>query len=218
MKFLFPTALLILLILPFANYAQTNCQLKKSDDGIKVFLCDSDISAFKTIIVQLEVPATVSQYAALILDIEKYKTWQYKIERQKVVARENKMDLHYYSLVQTPWPTTNRDMIFHLQMNQDAVTKVLTVLLTEIADFLPKVDGVVRIPKAHSVLTVTPIDMANVRVRYVLDIDPGGYVPAWVANMFSAQAPWHSYNNFRKSIISQGEDRITVPFISDFQP
>jgi len=197
--------------------AQTNCQLKKDDEGIKVFLCDSEISDFKTIVVDFVAPATLSQYAALILDVDNYYTWQYKIEQQKVVARKSKTDLHYYSLVETPWPTANRDMIFHLQMSQDSITKVLTVLLTQVADFMPEVDGVVRIPMAHSVLTVSPLDKTNVHVRYVLDIDPGGYVPAWVANMFSALAPWHSYNNFRNSIIYQGEERITVPFITDFE-
>jgi hypothetical protein len=50
----------------------------------------------------------------------------------------------------------------------------------------------------------------------VIDVDPGGDIPAWIANMFAAMAPWHSYNNFRKIIISQEDERITIPFIEDY--
>ena len=74
----------------------------------------------------------------------------------------------------------------------------------------------VRIPKAIATLTVTPIDKTNVHVHYIIDVDPGGAIPAWVTNMFAAQAPWHTYNNLRERIIAQGEERITVPYFEDY--
>ena len=203
-------------MLSHASVSQTNCELRKDDDDIKVFLCDSKISNFKTIVVELDVPATLSQYAALVMDIDSYHEWQYKAIGARLVGQVNETDLYYYLEIDTPWPTDNRDMIWHLIMNQDPVTKVVVVDLEEIPDYIPKVDGVVRIPKANSTLTISPIDKTNVRVHYIIDVDPGGAAPAWLVNMFAAQTPWNTYNNLRERLKAQGENRISVPYIEDF--
>jgi hypothetical protein len=207
---------LLSILLSHTGVSQANCNLRKDDDGIKVYLCDSEIGNFKTIVVELDVPATLSQYAALVLDVDSYHEWQYKAIGPKLVGQISETELYYYSEVQTPWPTDNRDMIWHMDMQQDPVTKIIVVDLVEIPDYIPRVKGVVRIPNAHSTLTISPIDKTNVFVHYIIDVDPGGSVPAWIANMFAAQAPWHTYNNVRERIKSQGEKRISVPFIEDY--
>lgn len=204
------------LLISHAGVSQANCHLKKDDNDIKVYLCDSEIGNFKTIVVELDVPATLSQYAAIVMDIDNYYKWQYKAIGPRLVGRVSQTELYYYSEVQTPWPTDNRDMIFHLNMHQDSVTKVIVVDLVETPDYIPRVKGVVRIPKAESTLTISPIDKTNVRVHYIIDVDPGGSVPAWIANMFAAQAPWHTYNNLREQIKGQGENRISVDYIEDY--
>ena len=204
------------LLTPLAVFSQPDCDLKKEDDSIYVYLCDSKISDFKTIKVDLEVPATLSQYAAQVLDIGRYHEWQYKIKNIALLARVSPTELYYYSEVSTPWPTSDRDMVFHLKLWQDSLSKVLYVAMEAIPDFIPEKEGVVRIPQGQSLLTVTPIDKHRVSVHYVIDIDPGGFVPPMIANMFAAQAPWQTYFNFRNEIIRQGEQRITVPFIADY--
>ena len=151
-----------------------------------------------------------------MLDIASYEEWQYKTFGTEVVKKVSQTELYYYSEIKTPWPTSNRDFIFHLKLNQSSETKVVTMSLTEMPDFVPRKEGVVRLPKANSILTLTPLDSENIKVRYVLDVDPGGEIPAWVSNMFAALAPWNTYNNLRNRLISQGNKRVTVPFIEDF--
>jgi hypothetical protein len=66
------------------------------------------------------------------------------------------------------------------------------------------------------VLTLTPLSKTNIKVRYVLDVDPGGEVPAWLINMFAANTPWNVYHNFRQQVIEQGENRQEVDFIKNY--
>ena len=33
-----------------------------------------------------------------------------------------------------------------------------------------------------------------------MEIDPGGYVPAWMVNMVAAEAPYESFRNFKKIV------------------
>ena len=208
--------MILALLQPFWAVSQVNCDLKKDDNNILVYLCDSGYSNFRTIVVELDVPATLSQYAAMVLDIDQYPEWQYKANGPRLVGQISNTELYYYSEVQTPWPTSNRDMIWHLNMQQDPETKVIVSKMVAAPDYLPEVDGVVRIPEATAILTITPIDKINVHVHYTIDVDPGGAVPAWIANMFAAQAPWQTYNALRERIKAQGEHRITVPFIEDY--
>ena len=207
---------LILSLISLDARSQEGCDLKKDADGIQVYLCDSDLSNFRTIIVELDMPATMSQYAAHVLAVENYKYWHYKSIEPYLLDKVSDTEIYYYSEVETPWPVDNRDLIFHLQMSQNSLTKILTVKLTIMPDYIPHKDGVVRLPQGNAVLKVTPIDKNNVHIRYIIDLNPGGAIPAWVANMFAAKAPWQTYYDFRERIIAQGENRITVPFIQDY--
>jgi len=196
--------------------SQENCNLRRDGGGIKVYLCDSKLSDFKSIIVELDMPATLSQYAAHVFAIENYKFWHYKAIEPYLINQVSDTELYYYSEVEAPWPVDNRDFIFHINMSQDSITKVLTMSLTAMPDYLPKKEGVVRLSQGSAVLKVTPIDKNNLHVKYIIDLNPGGDIPAWIANMFAAKAPWETYNNFRNRIIAQGKNRITVPFIMDY--
>ncbi len=199
------------------TFAQQDCELKKSANDIKVYLCDNETQKFKTIIVELEMPATLSQYAALVLDINNSNKWQYKVAKQEVLKTISATELYYYSEVSPPWPVSNRDVIFHMILRQDSASRRLTVTLEAMPKYLPENDGVVRLPYAESTLTVDPIDKGHVKVRYELDVDPGGDVPAWVINLFAPNAPWHTYNNFRELIKEQGTNRVEVPYIKNFK-
>ncbi|MEN8251253.1 MAG: START domain-containing protein [Bacteroidota bacterium] len=209
--------LFILFLISGQVFGQKDCDIKKDDEEIVVSLCDSEISDFKTIQVELDIPATLSQYAAQLLDIENYLAWQYKSLGTKTVKQVSNTELYYYTKVETPWPVNNRDLILHLKLWQDSTTQQLYQQLISVPDFLPEEEGYVRIPFSESLLTVTPIDKGNVHVQFIMDIDPGGYVPPWIANMFAAMAPWNTFKSFRNNIIEQGENRVTVPFIMDYE-
>lgn len=196
--------------------AQEGCALKKNAEGIKVYLCETEDSAFKTIKVEFEANTSLSEYAAGLLDVSTYKYWQYNIIEPTILKRINEKELIYYCEVDTPWPISNRDLIFHLKMDQDSVTKTLVITLTQLPGYIPEKEGIVRIPKAESILTVTPISETRVSVKYVLQVDPGGEVPAFLANMFAAQTPYQTYKNYRNRLESVQNDTVYLPFIKNF--
>lgn len=184
------------------SQAQENCHLKKDQDGIKIYLCESEKSSFKTIKVAFEAKGTLKSYASGVLSIDGYKEWQNSILNIYPLKTINQLELIYYSEVDAPWPVSNRDLIFHLKMKQDANTKVLTVSLEQLPTFIPLKTGIIRIPEANSLLTVTPVDKNQLKVKYVIHVDPGGDIPAFIANMFAANTPWHTFSNFRRKLES----------------
>ena len=200
------------------SFGQENCSLRKDQDGIKVYLCETEGSSFKTIKVQFEAKGTLKTYASGVLNMEGYKEWQNSILNIYMLARINELELIYYSEVDTPWPVSNRDLIFHLKMNQDSITKTLTVSLEQLPTYISPKEGIVRIPKAESILTLVPLDATYVKVNYTLNVNPGGEVPAFIANMFAAQTPWQTFSNFRDRLHAENFSKVDVSFISNFTP
>lgn len=200
------------------SFGQENCSLRKDQDGIKVYLCETEESSFKTIKVQFEAKGTLKKYASGVLNMEGYKEWQNSILNIYMLARINELELIYYSEVDTPWPVSNRDLIFHLKMNQDSITKTLTVSLEQLPTYISPKEGIVRIPIANSLLTVTPIDSQHLKVNYVIHVDPGGEIPAFIANMFAANTPWTTFSNFRKKLESGEFEEIENLSIENYIP
>lgn len=209
--------LFIAIILPVLQVeAQEDCQLRKDEEGISVFLCETEGSAFKTIKVNFEAETTLKEYAAGLLDVDSYTYWQYNIINTRIIKVINNQELIYYSEVDTPWPISHRDLVFHLKMWQDSTSQALMVSLEQLPDYIPKREGIVRIPKAKSLLTVTPIDNKRVHVTYVIHVDPGGEVPPFLANIFAAQTPWHTFKNFRDRLQLNKYSNKGVSFIKNY--
>ena len=200
----------------FLVLAQQNCDLKKDENGIQIFLCETEGSPFKTIKVNFVVKTTLKQYAEGVLDIGNYPKWQSNILNPHILETISKNELIYYCEVDTPWPIAHRDLIFHLTMKQNAVTKVIKVELKQLPSYIPVKDDIVRIPKAQSLLTVTPIDENYVNVNYVIHLDIGGDVPAFLANLFAAQTPWDTFNNYRNRLQSGIISGLEINFIENY--
>jgi len=196
--------------------AQENCQIKKDKDGIKVYLCETEDSPFKTIKVDFEAKTTLKHYAAGILDIDNYKEWQYSVLDVYTLTQISNNELIYYGEIETPWPLSHRDVVFNLKISQNSNTKTLTITLKQLPNYIPHKTGIVRVPSAESKLTVTPIDELHVKVRYILQIDPGGDVPAFLANLFAAQTPWQTFYNYRSRLETSKFSQIEVPFVSNY--
>lgn len=197
-------------------YGQENCEEKKNEEGIQVFLCETVDSPFKTVSVNFTAKATLKQYAAGVLDVTNYPTWQTNTINPHILEIRNKQEMIYYCEVDTPWPIAHRDLIFRLKMSQEATTKVLTVTLTQLPAYIPEKKGVVRIPQAHTVLTVTPIDKNTVSVNYVIHVDPGGEIPAFIANLFSTQTPWKTFHNYRDRLSTNAISGAKIDFIVNY--
>ena len=116
----------------------------------------------------------------------------------------------------TPWPISHRDLVFHLKMWQDSTSQVLYVSLEQLPDYIPEKEGIVRIPEAKSLLSVTPINENRVSVSYIIHVDPGGEVPAFIANLFAAQTPWQTFKNYRDRLKAIRNDTSIVPFIKNY--
>jgi hypothetical protein len=210
--------LLILLTVTFpgALRAQKNCVLRKDKDSIKVYTCDPAQSKFKFITASFTVNARLSQLVAMLLDISRYGDWQYRTINPHLLKKLGEGEIVYYVEIGAPWPVSNRDMVNHLTVTQDRTSKTVTITANSVPDFIPHEENLVRVPSSASTWVIVPLSSSRLRVTYSIQIDPGGYVPAWMVNMVSAQAPYESFKNIRDKIRGRSFDPKTVSFITDY--
>jgi hypothetical protein len=189
-----------LLLIGTPSFGQTDCILRKDDFGIKVYSCTTENSKFKLIKAEFTVTASANQLTAMWLDPENYTKWQYNTVEANLIKRLNNNEIIYYTEVAAPWPVSNRDLVVHLKVSEDKQTKTLHVSAKSVSDIVPLKEQKIRIPSSISSWKVTPINESQFAVEYSMEIDPGGYVPAWMVNMVAAEAPYESFRNFKKIV------------------
>jgi hypothetical protein len=192
--------------------AQENWELKKEEDGIKVFTGISNNSAFKSVKVECTINASQSQLVAFLLDIEKQHEWIYNNKSSKFIAKVSDNERIFYSEVNVPWPCNNRDYIAHFSINQ-ASLQHMSIDSHADPDLLPEKKGLVRVRSSVAHWDVTTLSANLLRIVYTVQIDPGGTVPAWLINLFVAKGPLHTFQKLREGVRSPAYQNARLDFI-----
>ncbi len=198
MKYLLPTCFLVMLALTVK--CQTNCELKVEKDSVKVFLCHLKDSRFKAVKSTFVVNSSLSQLAAMVLDVDDYGAWQYKTVSARVIKKISEREIIYYTEVAAPILTSNRDFVIRLTLEQNPHTRELIIEAVSIPTYLPTKEKVVRVPFSKARWTVKPLSHARIQVEYYIEIDLGGAVPPWMVNMVAPQAPYETFKAMREKI------------------
>lgn len=192
---------LVFLFLLFANcaFAQTgdNWELKKTDDGVKIYTRAIENSKIKAIKVECVLDASLTQMTAVLIDIKNGEDWLYHVSTSYVIKQVSPQDLYYYSLVEMPWPITNRDFIAHLKVIQDPATKTVTIDAPCLADMVPIKPKIVRVTDSNGQWLLSPLGKDKIKVVYTLHADPGGSLPAWLINLFVTEGPLQSFRKLK---------------------
>lgn len=189
-------------------------ELQDEEAGIKVYtrqVSNSDIRAVK---VESVVEATLSQLAAVLLDIPASGDWVYATKVCRVEKTISATEYIYYSELDVPWPVSNRDFIVRVKVDHDPVTNIMTVSGENLPAYLDEKPGVVRIMQTVSTWTVIP-DGKNLNIEFVLHVNPGGSIPAWLVNLFASQGPKETFLNLRAQVKKPKYQHASYPFIVD---
>ena len=188
-------------------------ELKKDQDGIRVYSRKSDSSGFDELKVETTLHARLSSLAALLLDISNYPRWSFNSEKAYILKTIGPAELYFYSLVHSPWPATDRDLAVHLHLHQDSTTKKLYVSADETAKYIPEKKGIVRVPLSVERWVVTPISNDRITISYELRLDPGASAPAWLINVFAVKGPFETFTHLREQLKQPKYRDARLPFI-----
>ena len=174
-------------------------EFKDEEEGIKVYTRTVENSDIKAIKVECTIEATLSQLTAVLLDIPASNEWVYATKFCRVQKTISSSELIYHSEIDVPWPASNRDFIVRVKLEQDSITKKLTVDGENLPEYLKEQEDVVRIMHTESNWTVTPRNK-YLDIVFTLHVHPGGSIPAWLINLFATRGPLETFRNLRSQV------------------
>lgn len=187
------TCLLLCSGIVSAVAGQYTWQLSKAKDGIRVYQSAVKYSNYKSIKVECTLEGDYDKLIAVLNNVSGQKEWVYNNKTSYIIKRVNPHELYYYSETSLPWPMSNRDAVVHLKMNKDSLNRFLNITSVSVPDYLAEKSGKVRVTRSTVSWNVTMPTAKTISIIYIFEADPGGSIPAWVANMFADKGPYESF-------------------------
>jgi len=196
----FPLFWGVLLLAAQAPMAQPAWELKKDQNGILIYSRPVKDSRFNELKAVFDLPGTFDQLHSVLLDVSNYKTWVYCTTSSTLIERKSATEMVYYSRISAPWPVSNRDFYSDTRIWVDSGKQQMRVSSCNIDNFPLSKDHTVRIPFLKAEWTITSPSPARLHVEYTLSWNPGGSIPAFVANAFSTTGPFQSFSRLKRKM------------------
>ena len=180
--------------------AQSNWEIKKEKDNIRIYTRVQKESRFNELKAVFELPGNFTQLRSILEDVNQYPNWVYSTKTSTVVERPGPGDMIYYAEISAPWPLSNRDYYSETKIWVDSSLQKMHISSHSISDRFPFKKHLVRVPLLKAEWTITRAASASLHVEYTLQWNPGGNIPAWVANMFSTMGPYQSFSELKKKM------------------
>jgi len=174
----------------------TDCDLKKEKEGIKVYTCKSDTSKFRSLRAEFIIEnKSIEELKAFMFTVSKYTDWQYDATEARMLKKISENEMIYRVVIDAPWPVDNRELIVKFSTVVHDADHANFYIKTVSSDF-PVSDDLVRIPFSQASWDITRMNN-SLLVIYHMNIDPGGYVPAFLINMALADGPYQSFKSLK---------------------
>lgn len=193
---LFPV--IVGVFLTFTTSAQENWKLIKEEAGIRVYTKYEKGSDYKAFKAEMQVSCKIENIVEVLKNSESNNNWIVSCKGVKLLKADGN-DQYYYIETSLPFPFKNRDMVYHFQYKETDNQQV-KVTVTGMPDYIPTTQGIVRLAKANGSWLLTSIDTAKTAIIYQMHVEPGGLIPAWLANPFIVNVPYSTFKELRKII------------------
>jgi hypothetical protein len=194
-----------LIFLCFAStyvYGQpTHCNIKKQAEGIKVYTCKTEHERFKTLKAEFIIKNTsIAELRNFLLNINNYPTWQYNTVHSEVIQRISDNEIQYVSDIDAPWPVEDRETVIDLKITDEPSQQQMHIEMQTFPYERVVKEGFIRVPFMLGQWNVKRVKDNSLQVEYILQIDPGGSIPAWLVNLAMAEGPYISFKNLKKQL------------------
>lgn len=204
----------LLFILMFQNVlAQEDWELVKEENGIKVYTKPVSTSDFKAFKATMTIDESVHAFLSVIHDIDGLVSWGYNLKDVSLLKKSGDTLQIYYAEAKVPFPYKNRDGVYLNNISWDSKTKILFVEIKLLEKYIAEKDGLVRLT-GKGYWKAKALSSGKLEISFEMQVDPGGGIPAWMANMFADDSPYYTMLEFKKVIKNKKYQNKTYGFIN----
>ncbi len=189
-------------------------ELHKNVDGIQVYTRKQEHSNFKQIRIVTTTTNSISAVVSMLRDKGAFHNWVYACKNANYLKILNDTESVHYQYTSMPWPLSDRDAVIHTRIHQDSLTKVVTIGVKALSNYIGTKDKVVRVKKLDAQWTLRPDPLRKtVQIEYVLSINPEGELPAWVVNLGITDGPLKTIKKMKELLPLYG--RVQLSYIKN---
>jgi len=186
-----------LFTLSTAVKAQDNWELRRDEEGIKIYSRRPNGGKLIELRLLTQYDATPQKLINTLMDIGNYSNWIYGNKRAGIVKKINDHDVIYFTEAHLPWPIQDRDLVTELTIEPATQSAPLIIQAKSVQGILPPKPHYIRVPYSLATWRVTPEGNNKINIDYTFSIDPGGSIPGWLVNMTIASGPYKSFVKLR---------------------
>lgn len=186
----------------FISMAQENWKLVKDKEGIKVYTRSNDVMSFKEFKATMVVHANIHQFLSVLYDVDGLSSWAYNITEATLVSRESERHQVYHAVAKAPWPYKNRDGVYSNKINWDSTLSTLTIDIELVENYIQPKNDFVRMD-GYGFWKFRELSSGATEVLFQMQIDPGGSIKAWLANMFTTDSPFETLIGLQKEVLRE---------------
>ncbi len=193
-------------------FSQEDWKLIKESEDIKVFTKNENNYKLDTFKANVTVNASISNFVSVLKSIPIFPKWGHNIKSANLLEKSGDTLQIYYSIAKAPFPYKDRDGIYLNRFRWQKERKTLMVDIEVLDDYLALDEKYVRV-KGYGYWDVKEISENEIFVTFSMQIDPGGSIPSWLANMFVDDSPYNTLLNIKTLLESGDYEKQTFNFI-----
>jgi len=187
----------------------------KTADNVTAYTRSVSDSGFKEYKVETEVDATLTQVVAVLMDVKALTEWVDRCSEAYNLKEISPTESITRTVTASPFPLKNREALAHGKLTQDKTTKIVRLVAVGEPDFLPANDKYQRVAKLRGLWILTPKPGGKVLVQMIGHTDPGGIIPAPIANQFVVMIPFNTIKNLRTQIKKEKYAKVKLAYIKE---
>jgi len=180
-----------------SGLSQENWELKKDKNGIQVFILDDENSTFKPYRSVIVVEGSIEEFESILKDIPNMPDWAESIKEAHLLNEIGDSIQILYSEAKAPFPFKNRDGIYQNSYRWSEDKRLLMVDVKILPDYIELVEHLERV-SGHGYWRIKDLGEGKIEIFSEMHIDPGGNIPAWLANSFADENPYQTMMNIRE--------------------
>ena len=187
---------ILFLINSFFLFSQSDWELEKNQDGIKIHTRKKAGLSIKEYKATMFVKSSKERLLQTIINGDSLHYWTYKTDESKLLKKESDSIYYVYMYNDFPWPVKNRDHISKLTITYPNKTSI-KVKIESAPNYIKEKKDILRVD-VFSGYWLFEEKENGVLVTQLLVGDPGGYLPNFIVNSMLVKAPFNTFLNLRK--------------------
>lgn len=195
--------------------AQEQWELRQDKDGIAIYSRSSDYSNFDEFRAVTEIDQPPHTLVAVLRDINRIPDWMHSVISSRLLERQGDSIQIYYTEAKTPFPLKNRDGIYLNRFHWEAPTQTLLIDIEILGDYLEKEEDMVRISLGKGLWQARKLPSGKSELIFQMQVDPGGSIPSWLANMFVIDTPYETLKKLKMLLEEAQYQEVRYDFIGE---